>query len=318
MRILITGGAGFIGSHFSERAVLGNNFFNYEKVTVLDKLTYAGNFKNLAHINSKKFEFIKGDILNSKLVFDLVKKNDVVINFAAESHVDRSLSNPKPFFSTNYLGVANLLQAIKNTGQKKFIQISTDEVYGEIKSGSWIESDVLNPRSPYSATKAASDLLVMSYVNSFGIDACITRASNNFGSRQHPEKLIPNTIIKILKQQKVPIYGDGSNIRDWLYVEDHVIGIEKVIQNGNAGEIYHLGGGNEISNIELVKMVLGIMNESDDVIVFVTDRAGHDYRYSISSEKAKNHIGYNPTTNFKSLLEKTIEWYSRNSQWWNK
>jgi len=318
MRILIIGGAGFIGSHFSERAILGSHLFNYEKVTVLDKLTYAGNLENLAHIKSKKFEFIKGDILNSRLVLDLVKRNDLIVNFAAESHVDRSLFNPKPFISTNYLGVANLLQAIKNIGHKKFIQISTDEVYGEIISGSWEESDVLNPRSPYSATKAAADLLVMSYVNSFGIDACITRASNNFGFRQHPEKLIPNTITRVLRGLKVPIYGDGTNIRDWLHVEDHVIGIEKAIQKGKAGEIYHLGGENEISNIKLVNMILRIMNASDNVIEFVADRLGHDYRYSISCEKAKNNLGYNPSSSFKSKLENTVEWYSRNSQWWKK
>lgn len=318
MQILITGGAGFIGSHFSENLALGMYSSNYKKITILDKFTYAGNIKNLSHIKSKKLEIIKGDILNYKLVLNLVKQNDIIINFAAETHVDRSLISPRTFVDTNYVGVSNILSAVKKVGQKKFIQVSTDEVYGQITKGSWKENQALNPRSPYSATKAAADQLVMSYVTSFGIDACITRASNNFGPRQHPEKLIPKTIINILENKKVPIYGEGKNIRDWLYVEDHVLGIERVINSGRSGEIYHLGGDNEFANIEIVKMILEIMNVSVDQIDYVQDRPGHDFRYSISSTKSKLQLGYVSTNNFKSKLEDTIKWYTKNSLWWKK
>ena len=318
MRILITGGAGFIGSFFTQMILTGPNKDVYEKVTVIDALTYAGNLSNLSYIHShEKFEFIKGNICSKDLIDELVKNHDTIINFAAESHVDRSLVDASHFIATNYFGVFNILSAMKKHEGKKLIQISTDEVYGQIESGSWVESQALDPRSPYSATKAAADLLALAYANSYGLDICITRASNNFGLRQNPEKLIPNTIIKAIKGEKIPVYGKGENIRDWLYVGDHALGIEKVIFKGKTGNIYNLGGDNELSNITLVKHILDILKVNHNQIEFVQDRDGHDYRYSLLSTKAKHDLDYMPSSNFESKIEETVEWYVKNESWWS-
>lgn len=317
MRVLITGGAGFIGSFFTQMILKGPNKEIYEKVTVIDALTYAGNLSNLSDIKSdKKFVFIKGNICSKNLIDELVANHDTIINFAAESHVDRSLTDASHFVDTNYFGVFNILNSMKKYEGKKLIQISTDEVYGQIESGSWAETQALDPRSPYSATKAGADLLALAHTNSYGLDICITRASNNFGLRQNPEKLIPNTIVKAIKGEKIPVYGKGKNIRDWLYVGDHAIGIEKVIFKGKSGNIYNLGGDNELSNITLVKYILDILKVSHDQIQFVQDRDGHDYRYSLLSTKAKRELGYMPISNFASKIEETVQWYLKNESWW--
>ena len=318
MRVLITGGAGFIGSFFTQMILTGPNKDVYEKVTVVDALTYAGNLSNLSDIKShEKFTFIEGNICSKDLMYELIANHDTVINFAAESHVDRSLVDASHFIATNYFGVFNILSALKKYKGKKLIQISTDEVYGQIESGSWVETQVLDPRSPYSATKAAADLLALAYANSYGLDICITRASNNFGLRQNPEKLIPNTIVKAIKGEKIPVYGKGENIRDWLYVGDHALGIEKVIFKGKSGNIYNLGGDNELSNITLVKYILDILKLDHNLIEFVKDRDGHDYRYSLLSTKAKQELGYMPSSNFASKIEETVEWYIKNESWWS-
>jgi dTDP-glucose 4,6-dehydratase len=317
MRILITGGAGFIGSYFTKEIVMGANADYYSKVTVIDDLTYAGNIANLLELsNYRQFNFIKGNICSLDLVDELVNKHDVVVNFAAESHVDRSLSDATRFISTNYIGVFNILSAMKKYNGKKLIQVSTDEVYGQIQAGSWTENQNLDPRSPYSATKAAADLLTLSYFSSYGLDVCITRASNNFGLRQHPEKLIPKTIIKAITGNEVPVYGNGENIRDWLFVGDHVDGIEKVIHRGISGNIYNFGGDNEITNIDLVKHVLDLLDIDNNRIKFIEDRPGHDFRYSLSSEKSKRELGFKPSLNFDEKIKETINWYVNNESWW--
>ena len=317
MRILITGGAGFIGSYFTKEVIMGPNASCYSKVTVIDDLTYAGNVANLLEVsNYKQFNFIKGNICSLDTVNELVNTHDVVVNFAAESHVDRSISDATRFISTNYVGVFNILTAMKKHHGKRFIQVSTDEVYGQIQSGSWTENQSLDPRSPYSATKAAADLLTLSYFNSYGLDVCVTRASNNFGLRQHPEKLIPKTIIKAITGKKVPVYGNGKNIRDWLFVGDHVDGIEKVIQRGISGNVYNFGGDNEITNIDLVKHLLSLLDIDSDRIEFIDDRPGHDFRYSLSSEKAKRELGFKPSLNFDAMIKETIDWYVNNESWW--
>lgn len=318
MRVLITGGAGFIGSFFTQMILTGPNKDVYEQVTVVDALTYAGNLSNLSDLKSHdKLTFIEGNICSKDLMYELIANHDTVINFAAESHVDRSLVDASHFIATNYFGVFNILSAMKEYKGKKLIQISTDEVYGQIESGSWIETQALDPRSPYSATKAAADLLALAYANSYGLDICITRASNNFGLRQNPEKLIPNTILKAIKGEKIPVYGTGENIRDWLYVGDHTLGIEKVIFKGKSGNIYNLGGDNELSNITLVKYILDILKLDHNQIKFVKDREGHDYRYSLSSAKAKQELGYMPSSNFASKIKETVEWYLKNESWWS-
>lgn len=317
MRLLITGGAGFIGSYFTNTVVVGENKNKYSKVTVIDDLTYAGDISNLSEVRHfGKFNFVKGNICSLDLVTDLVRDHDVIVNFAAESHVDRSLSDPTSFINTNYMGVFNILTAMKNNKGKKLIQVSTDEVYGQIKSGSWTENHKLDPRSPYSATKAAADLLVLSYFNSYGLDACVTRASNNFGLRQHPEKLIPKTIIKAITGHEIPVYGNGRNIRDWLFVGDHVDGIEKVIHKGVSGNIYNLGGDHELTNIDLVEKILELLKVDFKMIKFIDDRPGHDFRYSVSSEKSKRELGFSPLLDFETKIKETIDWYVDNESWW--
>ena len=254
MNLLVTGGAGFIGSNFV-RSIIASP--KYEKITVLDSLTYAGNLNNLkSHGNSKKFNFIKGDICNLEIVSEVTKGIDVIINFAAESHVDRSISNPYQFLNTNVLGTQSLLDAALKNKVAKFIQISTDEVYGSIEEGSWTEDWPLSPNSPYSASKASADLLVLSYYKTFGLDVSITRCSNNYGPYQFPEKVIPLFVTNLLQNKKIPIYGTGNNIRDWIYVEDHCSGIEKTIELGKPGHVYNFGGGNEVTNFELAKIIL--------------------------------------------------------------
>jgi dTDP-glucose 4,6-dehydratase len=308
MRVLVTGGAGFIGSNFVELA-LTDEFPEISSVIVLDKLTYAGKLSNLHGVeNDPNFQFIKGDICDVELVNEVMERVDAVINFAAESHVDRSIESSTEFVLTNVVGTQVLLDAAKNNNLSKFVQVSTDEVYGSILKGSWNENEPLLPNSPYSASKAAADLLVRAYFVTHGLNVNITRCSNNFGPKQDPEKLIPHFILKLSQGEKVPVYGDGLNVRDWLFVKDHCQGIYLALTKGMPGEIYNIGGGMEFTNIELTKILLELTDRDLSFISYVPDRLGHDRRYSITYEKISK-LGYKPSGNFYINLRKTLDSY---------
>ena len=315
MRLLVTGGAGFIGSNFVRRIVDGT-FSGISQVTVLDKLTYAGTLKNLEMLPENSFEFIRGDISDPGLVSDLVKRNDAIVNFAAESHVDRSITGARDFIETNILGVQNLLAAALTNEVKTFVQISTDEVYGTISKGSWDEDFPLLPNSPYSASKASADLICRSYYRTFGMDVRVTRCSNNYGPYQFPEKIIPLFITNLIEDKKVPLYGKGLNVRDWLHVDDHCQGIFAVLTAGKPGNIYNIGGGRELTNRELTDLILRKFSRDESSIEYVADRLGHDLRYSVSHEKIARELGYQPKIKFEEGLEQTIEWYKNNESWW--
>lgn len=315
MRILVTGGAGFIGSNFI-RYVLEKHP-DYEIIN-LDKLTYAGNLDNLKDIEQKhNYQFVNGDICDGKLVSQIVENTDAVVNFAAESHVDRSILSPDELVYTNVLGVNVLLKSVLNAKPQLVVHISTDEVYGSIEKGSFKEPDMLKPSSPYSASKAGGDLIAYSYWVTYRLPVVITRSSNNFGSFQYPEKLIPLFITNALENKPVPLYGDGQNVRDWLYVEDNCEAIDLVLHHGQTGEIYNVGGGTEMPNIEITRRILEILDKPASLIEFVTDRPGHDRRYSIDSSKIKQ-LGWQPTHSFDEALEETIKWYQDNTWWWEK
>ena len=294
-KIIVTGGAGFIGSRFVT-LLLENNLPGFEgwDVTVLDALTYAGNYQNIAmYEGNTRFDFIKGNILDPHLVDQLIRDSDGIINFAAETHVDRSISSPREFIETNYVGVANILHHVRKYS-KRFLQVSTDEVYGSISDGFSLESDQLNPSSPYSASKAAADLLALSYHKTYGSNIVITRCSNNYGPNQFPEKIIP-LFIKLLKEGKqVPVYGDGLNSRDWIHVDDHCKAINLVFHQGLAGEIFNVGDVDHLSNLELTNLILTTFGFSKEKILFVEDRLGHDMRYAINSEKIRNQLNWHP------------------------
>jgi dTDP-glucose 4,6-dehydratase len=308
MKVVVTGAYGFIGSHFVELA-LTDQVSQISSVIVLDKLTYAGKLANLNKVaNNPNFDFVQGDICDPQIVDKIVSNVDAIINFAAESHVDRSIENSSEFVRTNVLGTQVLLEAARIHNLKKFLQVSTDEVYGSIPEGSWDENQPLHPNSPYSASKAAADLLVRSYFVTHKLNSNITRSSNNFGPKQDPEKLIPNFILKIKNNEKVSLYGDGLNIRDWLYVEDNCFGIYLVLTKGSPGEIYNIGGGNELSNFSLTNLLLESMHKTNDLIEYVPDRLGHDKRYSVNYTKL-NKLGFIPSTNFKENLINTIGWF---------
>jgi dTDP-glucose 4,6-dehydratase len=310
MRVLVTGGAGFIGSNFVEMA-LSDQFPEISDVVVLDKLTYAGKLSNLASVSSNpNFEFIHGDVCDVELVNQIVNQVDAIINFAAESHVDRSIENSSEFIRSNVLGAQVLLDAAKNCRIKKFVQVSTDEVYGSIPQGSWDENAPLLPNSPYSASKAAADLLVRSYFVTHGLNVNVTRCSNNYGPRQDFEKLIPNFIFKLRSDERVPVYGDGLNVRDWLFVKDHCLGIYQVLTKGIAGEIYNIGGGTELTNIQLTNKLLKLMGKNESYINYVKDRLGHDRRYSVDYAKIRE-LGFTPSDSFEENLAMTVSWYQQ-------
>jgi len=315
MRLLVTGGAGFIGSNYVRRIIDGH-LKGVSNLIVLDKLTYAGTLSNLDSVPKDSFQFIQGDICDESLVSGLVDQVDSVINFAAESHVDRSISDPGRFIETNVKGTQTLLSAIKSGLDKKFVQISTDEVYGSIETGSWDENCPLLPNSPYSASKAAADLITRSYFKTFGLNINITRSSNNYGPHQFPEKVIPLFITNLIDGKKVPLYGSGLNVRDWLHVDDHCRGIHEVLMKGRAGEIYNIGGGEELTNKELTKLILDAFNKSDENIEFVPDRLGHDLRYSVDCGKISSELGYKPQVQFKVGIQESIKWYRENESWW--
>ena len=314
MKILVCGGAGFIGSTFIKN-YLKNNL--NDTITNLDNLTIGSNLQNLTSIeNNPNYSFIKNDIKNEKTILDISKDKDLIINFAAESHVDRSIANPKPFIETNILGTYSLLEAVRKY-DKSFIHISTDEVYGDAeKNESFMEKSNLNPSNPYSATKASSDLLVSAYERTYGISSITTRCTNNFGPYQFPEKLVPKTIIRLIKNLKVPLYGDGSQIRSWIYVSDHVSAIESIISKGQFGHVYNITAYEEITNLTIVKKILEILGKSEDMIEYVDDRPGHDKRYSIDCSKIENNLGWKPKYKFDDALKETVSWYVKNESWW--
>ena len=314
MKILVCGGAGFIGSAFIKN-YLNNNPKN--KIINLDLLTIGSNLKNLKEIEqNKNYQFINYDIKNQKLVDNLAKDVDVIINFAAESHVDRSIANPKPFIETNILGTYSLLEATKKH-DNLFIHVSTDEVYGDAENeDSFTEKSLINPSNPYSATKAAADHLVSTYHRTYGIKCITTRCTNNFGPHQFPEKLIPKTIIRAKKDLKIPLYGNGEQIRSWIYVYDHVQAIENLISNGISGRVYNITAWNEIKNKTIVENILELLNKSNDLIEYVDDRPGHDKRYSIDASKIQKEINWKPKYDFKESLKDTVEWYDKNYSWW--
>ena len=316
-RILVTGGAGFIGSNFIRYMV--NKYSEYEIIN-LDDLTYCGNLENLKDIENKdNYSFVKGNICDKAVVDELVEKSDYVINFAAESHVDRSISDPEIFIKSNVLGTQVLLNAAKQYGVEKYIQISTDEVYGSLgKTGYFKETTPLQPNSPYSASKASGDLITRSYGETFGLPINITRCSNNYGPFQFPEKLIPLMISNALEDKKLPVYGDGKNVRDWLHVYDHCQAIDLVLHDGKLGEVYNIGGNNEKQNIEIVKLILSQLDKDESLIEFVTDRLGHDRRYAIDSNKIQNDLGWIPKYSFDVGIEQTIQWYLDNQNWANQ
>ena len=315
MKLLVTGGAGFIGTNFVKRQI-SLNPLGLSEILVLDKLTYAGNIDNFNNEEKSKFEFIQGDICDSTIVDQLIKRVDLVVNFAAESHVDRSISSGTNFVQTNTLGTQVLLDSCRKHEISKFLQVSTDEVYGSIDEGSWNEEFPLLPNSPYSASKAGADLLVRAYGRTFDFHTNITRCSNNYGPYQYPEKVIPLFVTNLIRGKQIPIYGKGSNIRDWLHVEDHCHGIELVLQRGHKGEIYNIGGGTELTNIELAATILGHLGFKEDKIEFVNDRLGHDSRYSVDISKITAHLGFNPQVSFVSGLKGTIDFYQQNHSWW--
>ena len=317
MRLLATGAAGFIGSNFV-RMIANGHLKDFTSVTVLDKLTYAGVKKNLDVADSiSRYQFIQGDICDQTQVAELVSEVDTVVNFAAESHVDRSISSAANFVQTNIVGVQVLLDAIKASGKNiRFLQVSTDEVYGSIEEGSWTEQWPLQPNSPYSASKASGELLARSYYQTHRMDVLITRCSNNYGTHHFPEKLIPLFITNLLEGKKVPVYGTGENVRDWLHVDDHCRGIYSVLMNGRSGEVYNIGGGRELTNNEITTLILDAMDADESSIEYVEDRKGHDLRYSVDWAKIKRELGYEPQVMFEDGLRETIQWYRDNEAWW--
>ena len=312
--ILVTGGAGFIGSNFVRYMV--EKYSEYHIIN-LDALTYCGNLENLKDIEDKdNYTFVKGDIRDKAIVDELVEKSDYVINFAAESHVDRSIADPEIFIKSNVLGTQVLLNAAKEHGVEKYIQISTDEVYGTLgKTGYFTEDTPLQPNSPYSASKAGGDLIARAYFETFGLPVNITRCSNNYGPYQFPEKLIPLMISNALEDKKLPVYGDGKNVRDWLHVHDHCSAIDLVLHDAKPGEVYNIGGNNEKQNIEIVKLILGELGKDESLIEFVTDRLGHDRRYAIDSTKIQEELSWKPEYTFEVGIRKTIQWYLDNQDW---
>lgn len=318
MRVLVTGGAGFIGSHYVRKA-LGGAYASLAEaeIVVLDKLTYAGNAANLAPVmDDERMRFVKGDICDPIVVMQVMAGIDLVVHFAAESHVDRSIMGAADFVTTNVLGTHTLLQAAVDAGVKRFVHVSTDEVYGSIESGSWPETDPLEPNSPYSASKASSDLLARAFHRTHGLPVCVTRCSNNYGPYQFPEKMLPLFVTNLMDGKKVPLYGDGLNVRDWLHVDDHCWGIQLVAESGRPGEIYNIGGGTELTNLELTRRLLAAFDLGEDMIEPVEDRKAHDRRYSVDITKITNELGYRPLVSFNEGLASTIEWYRSNRPWW--
>lgn len=322
MKIIVTGGAGFIGGNFVHYML--KTYQDYQ-IICLDLLTYAGNMETLEPVMANSnFKFVQGDIADRKFVYDLVEaeKPDMIVNFAAESHVDRSIENPEIFLQTNVIGTSVLLDACRKYGIKRYHQVSTDEVYGDLPLDRpdlfFTEETPLHTSSPYSASKASADLLVLAYHRTFKLPVTISRCSNNYGPYHFPEKLIPLMIANALHDKKLPVYGTGENVRDWLYVEDHCIAIDRILHDGRVGEVYNIGGHNERTNLEVVKTILRELGKDESLIAYVTDRKGHDRRYAIDPTKMQTELGWQPTTLFDEGIKKTIQWYIDNKVWWQR
>ncbi len=319
MRLLVTGGAGFIGSHYVRSLLNGAwGLLEPDAITVLDALTYAGRLANLRPVeDDPRLEFVHGDICDSRLVEDLMGRVDVVVHFAAETHVDRSIAGSSEFVRSNVVGTQTLLDAALSHGVERFVHVSTDEVYGSIDVGSWAEDAPLQPNSPYSASKAGSDLLVRAYHRTHDLPACITRCCNNYGPYQYPEKVIPLFLTRLQRGQTVPLYGDGGNVREWLHVDDHSRGVHLVATGGQPGEVYNIGGGEEMSNLDLTRALLAAAGAGEDRIEPVTDRLGHDRRYSLDWSRIHGELGYEPRIGFTEGLAETVAWYRDRADWWS-
>jgi len=315
MKLLVTGGLGFIGSNFIRLMLKEHPDWSILNV---DALKYGSNPDNLSGLNEAgKYAFMNGDIADPALVSSLVKKADAVVSFAAETHVDRSISRPDSFLQSNVHGVFNILEALRMHNSKaRFVQISTDEVYGDILQGTFTEESTLRPSSPYSASKAAGDVFVLAYARTFGLNAMITRCTNNYGPRQFPEKLIPKTVLRAVQSLKIPVYGTGNNVRDWIYVDDHCRAVSLVLERGRAGEVYNISAGEEKTNLIIVKTILKSLGKDEDMIEFVEDRPGHDARYSLDSSKIRRELGWRPLQDFHEGIKKTVDWYLKNESWW--
>jgi dTDP-glucose 4,6-dehydratase len=315
LRFLVTGGLGFIGSNFIRYMMVK---YNDVRVINVDNMSYGSNPANLRDLeNDERYKFVKGDISNKKLMEKLVRNVDVIVNFAAESHVDRSIANPRSFLKNNTIGLVNILEAVRlRNREAKVIHISTDEVYGDILNGSFKEDDRLKPSSPYAASKAAADLFCLAYHRTYGLDIIITRSTNIFGPYQFPEKFIPKTIIRALLNLKIPVYGTGKNIRNWLYVLDNCEAIDLILKKGKSGEIYNISGKNEYMNIDIVRRILKFLGKNEDLIEFVEDRPGHDIRYSLNTTKIETELKWRPKYDFDHALNETIKWYVNNEWWW--
>ncbi len=317
MRIVITGVAGFIGSRFAEVVLAQAERLGFEEIVLLDALTYSGRKENLARVlDDPRVRFVHGSINDAELVDGLCHGADTIVHLAAESHVDRSIHGAQAFFVTNVLGTQQLLESARRGGVRKFVHVSTDEVYGSIAEGSWREDHILEPNSPYSSSKAGSDLAALAYHSTFGLDVSVTRCSNNYGPRQYPEKVIPLFVSNLVDGKKVPLYGDGMNIRDWLHVDDHCQGIMLVMEGGKAGGIYNIGGGTELTNRELTTRLLSLCGYGEEMVEPVEDRLGHDRRYSVDCTKIREELGYVPKVPFEQGLADTVAWYQNNEAWW--
>ncbi|CAB4867530.1 unannotated protein [freshwater metagenome] len=317
MKLVITGAAGFIGSRLAERSLEEAERLGYDRIVLLDALTYSGRRENMDTVlRDSRVTFVHASINDAAMVDEVVSGAQAVLHLAAESHVDRSIHGAQPFFITNVLGTQQLLESARRGGVSKFVHVSTDEVYGSIDEGSWSEDHILEPNSPYSASKAGSDLAALAYHTTFGLDVSVTRCSNNYGPRQYPEKVIPLFVSNLIDGLKVPLYGDGLNVRDWLHVDDHCQGILKVLEGGRSGEIYNIGGGTELTNHEITLRLLELCGASTDMIEPVADRLGHDRRYSVDCTKIAAELGYKALVPFESGLEATVRWYYDNEAWW--
>ncbi len=317
MRVVVTGAAGFIGSRFAEMLLEEAERLGYDDVVLLDALTYSGRRENMeAALSDPRARFVHGSILDPAVVDAALAGASAVVHLAAESHVDRSIAGARPFYETNVVGTHQLLESARRAGVERFVHVSTDEVYGSIEQGAWREDHVLEPNSPYSSSKAGSDLAALAYHRTFDLGVMVTRCSNNYGPRQYPEKVIPLFVTNLLEGHRVPLYGDGKNVRDWLHVDDHCRGLLAVLERGRPGEVYNIGGGTELTNLELTRRILGLMGADESSIEPVADRLGHDRRYCVDWSKIRDELGYAPAVSFEAGLAATVEWYGDNVGWW--